>query len=338
MRQIWITKAGPPQVLQVRDAAMPIPRSGEVRIKVEAAGINFADITGRLGIYRDAPPIPYVPGYEVSGTIDAVAQGVTGLAEGEKVFALTRFGGYSEAVCVPYKQVFTRLDWMDARDAAALPVNYLTAYLMLVVMGSVHSADRVLIHNVGGGVGLAALDICRILGAETFGTASSTKQSFVEERGLNHFIDYRNREYEYEIKHMTRGEGVNVVLDPLGGMHWAKNYRLLRPTGRLIHYGFSSVVERNGRSLWRLLRGLIQIPFHTPLSLMRDNRAVMGINLAHLWDEVDLLRSWMAQIVAWYDEALFRPQIDATYPFNKAADAHTQIESRQNVGKVLLTT
>lgn len=330
-------RAGDPEVLQVREASAPIPHSGEVRIRVEAAGINFADILGRMGVYRDAPEMPYVPGYEVAGTIDAVAQGVTGLAEGEKVFALTRFGGYSDTVCVPYKQVFPRLEWMSTHDAAALPVNYLTSYIMLVVMGSLQPGNRVLIHDVGGGVGLAALDICRIIGAETFGTASPHKEEAVRGHGLNHFIDYRHREYEYELMQMTNDEGVDIVLDPLGGRHWRKNYRLLRPTGRLIHYGLNSAVSGRKGSWWRLWRAYLQVPFYTPLGLMDDTKAVMGMNLAHLWEHADLLRPWMEQIVAWYDEALFRPKIDRTFPYNKVVAAHDYIHERENIGKVLLT-
>ncbi|RMG99837.1 MAG: alcohol dehydrogenase, partial [Chloroflexi bacterium] len=203
MRQIWITKPGEPEVLEIREAPTPIPQNGEVRIRVETIGINFADVLGRMGIYPDAPPIPYVPGYEVAGIVDAVSQGVPDLKEGDRVFALTRFGGYADTVCVPHKQVFKRLDWMSAQDAAALPVNYLTAYQMLVVMGSLRPGDKVLIHGAAGGVGLAALDICRIIGAETFGTASPEKHDFLLERGLHFPIDYRNHDFEQVVMDLT---------------------------------------------------------------------------------------------------------------------------------------
>ena len=159
MKQIWITKAGQPEVLRTQTAPDPIPGNGEIRIRVLASGINFADMMGRMGTYPDAPAIPYVPGYEVAGFIDLVGQGVPDFKEGDNVFAATRFGGYSNVVCVPYKQAFNRLDWMPVTDAAALPVNYMTAYMALIVMGSLKPGDKVLIHNAGGGVGLAALDI-----------------------------------------------------------------------------------------------------------------------------------------------------------------------------------
>lgn len=336
MKQIWITKPGRPEVLRLQDAPDPILHTGEVRIRVEAAGVNFADIVGRMGVYQDAPDIPYVPGYEVAGVVEAISQGAPDLQEGDKVLALTRFGGYSDVVCVPYKQVFKRLEWMSATDAAALPVNYLTAYMMLVVMGSVRPGDKVLIHSVAGGVGLAALDICKILGAETFGTASPQKHAFLLERGLNHAIDYRNYDYERVVQDLTAGKGVHVVLDPLGGVHWQKNYRLLRPSGRLIHFGLSSLTPQKYRSWWPIVRGLAKLPFYTPTRLMNDNKGILGVNLGHLWEHAEMQRPWLRQIVSWYDEALFRPHVDRTFKFTAAAEAHHYLQDRKNVGKVLL--
>lgn len=336
MRQIWIAKAGMPDVLQLQEAPDPTPRSGEIRIRVEASGINFADIMGRMGIYPDAPNIPYVPGYEVAGIIDMVGQGVPDFREGDKVFAATRFGGYSDVVCVSYKQAYKRLDWMTASDAAALPVNYLTAYMMLVVMGALHPGDKVLIHGVGGGVGLAALDICNIIGAETYGTASPGKHPFLLQRGLHYAIDYRNRDFEQVVRDLTGGRGVQLILDPVGGKNWPKNYRLLAPAGRLVHFGVNSMAAGKKRSLLNLLRMLVWVPFYSPLKLMNDNKAVMGVNLGHLWEYTDLMQTWIRQIVAWYDEALFRPHIDTTFRFEEATTAHHYVQDRKNTGKVLL--
>lgn len=336
MKQIWITKAGPPEVLEVREAANPTARTGEVRIRVAASGVNFADIMGRMGIYRDAPDIPYVPGYEVAGTIDQVGQGVTGLKEGDEVVAATRFGGYSDVVSVPHRQVFRRLEWMSVEDGAALPVNYLTAYLALIVMGSLRKGDLVLIHGAAGGVGVAALDICRIVGAETLGTASPQKHDFLRERGLDHPIDYRNRDYGHVVQELTDGRGVQLILDSLGGKHWQKNYRLLMPTGRVVHFGGSSMAPEKTRSILSLVRGLLSVPFYTPLRLMNDNKGVLGVNLGHLWEQTEMLQAGMTQIFEWYDEALFRPHVDRTFSFAQAAAAHNYIQERKNVGKVLL--
>jgi NADPH:quinone reductase-like Zn-dependent oxidoreductase len=336
MQQVWISRAGKPKVLVLRRADDPIPRSGEVKIRVEACGVNFADIMGRMGIYPDAPKIPFVPGFEVAGVIDAVGQGVAELKEGDKVLAVTRFGGYSDLVCVPHYQVMQRWDWMSAAEAAALPVNYLTAYVSLLVMGSLKPDDKVLIHNAAGGVGLAALDICKIVGAETFGTASPQKHDFLKGRGLDHTIDYRNRQYEGVIRELTGGKGLQLILDPLGGAHWARNYRLLAPTGRLICSGVSSAVAGQRRSWLGIARLIAQVPFYTPTKLMNDNRGVAGINLSHMWEQTDLLRRWLQQIMHWYDEALFRPHIDKSFPLAQAAEAHQTMHNRENIGKLLL--
>jgi len=155
MRQIWITRAGPPEVLQVKEAPDPEPTAGEVRIRVEASGINFADILGRLGLYPDLPPLPVVPGYEVGGRVDAVGEGVAADWIGRDVIASTRFGGYADTVCVPVAQVFARPAGMSALEGAAIPVNYFTAWQLIVVMGSLKRNETVLIHSVGGGVGIA---------------------------------------------------------------------------------------------------------------------------------------------------------------------------------------
>jgi NADPH:quinone reductase-like Zn-dependent oxidoreductase len=336
MKQVWITKTGLPEVLQVQETSDPTPRSGEVRIRVEACGVNFTDIMGRTGLYPHSPSIPYVPGFEVAGEIDMVGQGVPDLKEQDKVFALTRFGGYSDVVCVPYKQVFKRLEWMDAQHGAAFPVNYLMAYLMLVVMGSLRKGDKVLIHNAGGGVGLAALDICRIIGAESYGTASPGKHEFLLDRGLHFPIDYRNFDYEQVIKDLTAGSGIQLILDSLGGPHWKKNYRLLLPTGRLVLYGISSALPGKRRSWPALIRFLMNFPQYTPNSLRNDSKGVLGVNLNPLWEQMDLLKPWMKQLITWYDEALFRPHIDRTFPFSGAAAAHHYIQDRGNIGKVLL--
>lgn len=339
MRQIWIPKTGSPDVLQLREAPDPIPGNGEVRIKVAAIGVNFADALGRMGVYPDAPPLPYVPGYEVSGVVDGVGQGVTDLHEGDRVFALTQFGGYSSVVCVPHKLVFKCYDWLSDYDAAAIPVNYLTAYLALVVLGSLRKGDRVLIHGVAGGVGLAALDICKILGAETIGTASAGKHEFLQGRGLTTAVDYRHpdRDYERVVQDVTHGRGVNLILDPLGGVNWAKNYRLLAPLGRLIVYGASSMSPTKKRSLLAILRGYLSQPRYTPLQLMDDNKGVLGLNIGHLWGEKDALREYMTQIIHWYDSAEFRPHIDRVFKLEDAADAHHYLQDRENKGKVLLT-
>jgi len=336
MKQVVVGRTGLPEVMEVRTMPDPIPRNGEVRIRVEACGVTFRDVMGRMGLDNDISLLPFVPGWEISGRIEAISQGVPDFKEGDSVIALTHTGGYSNLVCVPHQQVFKRFDWMTANDGAAIPVNFLMAYLMLVVMGSVQPGNRVLVHGVGGGIGLAVLKLCQILGAEVLGTASPEKHEALREHGLQHPIDYRNLDYEQVVNDLTGGRGVDLVLDSLGGQQWQKNYRLLTPTGRMIFYGLNSMAPNLNRSRWAWWRGLVTVPFYTPLNLMADNHGVMGINLSSLLSAGALQRSWMQQLLSWYDEALFRPTIDRTFSLEQAADAHHYLQARHNVGKVLL--
>jgi len=337
MRQVWITRVGPPEVLELREASDPTPGPGQVRIRVHAIGINFADIMARLGLYPDAPKLPAVIGYEVAGDIDAVGSGVQ-RAPGEKVLALTRFGGYSDVVCVHEGQAIPLPPGMSYEEGAAVPVNYLTAYQILVQMGSLKRGERVLIHSAAGGVGLAAVDLCNICGADIFGTASASKHSMLRERGVRHTIDYRTQDYEAEVKRLTGGRGVHIVLDAMGGEHWKKGYRCLAPTGRLVMFGLSSAATGKSRSLLSVARTLLRTPLFSfpPPKLINDNKALIGVNLGHLWDETEMLLGWMRQIVAWYREGTIHPTVGARFPLADATAAHHYIQDRKNIGKVVL--
>ncbi len=337
MRQVWITRVGPPEVLELRNAPDPSPRPGEVRIRVKASGINFADIMARLGLYPDAPKLPAVVGYEVAGDIDAVGEGAAG-AVGDRVLALTRFGGYADVVCVPAEQVIKLPEGMTYEEGAAIPVNYLTAYQMLIQMGAVKEGERVLIHSAGGGVGLAAIDLCKVYGAEILGTASPSKHGVLRERGVHHLIDYRSQDYEREVKQLTNGRGVHVVLDAMGGEHWKKGYRCLAPTGRLVMFGLSSAATGKSRSLMSLLRTLLRTPFFSfpPPKLINDNKALIGVNLGHLWGETTMLVGWLHRILDWYREGKVRPTVGASFALDRAAEAHHYIQDRKNLGKVVL--
>jgi NADPH:quinone reductase-like Zn-dependent oxidoreductase len=333
MRQIWIPKIGGPDVLEVREAADPEPQPGEVRIRVAASGINFADCLARMGLYPDAPKLPAVVGYEVAGEIDRVGAAVEGVSEGMRVVAATRFGGYSDTVLVPAANVLPVPADLSFEGAAALPVNYLTAWIMLIWIGNVHPGERVLIHAAAGGVGQAALQICRWRGATVFGTASASKHARLKDNGVAHCIDYNTQDFEAEIKRITDGEGVDVVLDAVGGRSFAKSYRCLGPLGRLFVFGVSSFAPRSTRSLPAVLKGFLRMP----ISLMDDNRGVFGVNVGHLWDRVELLTRMLSDIVRLTGDGVLSPVVDRVFPFDRAGEAHAYIQGRKNFGKVLLT-
>jgi NADPH:quinone reductase-like Zn-dependent oxidoreductase len=337
VRQVWITKHGGPEVLQLREAPDPEPKPGEVRIRVAAAGINFADVLARMGLYPDAPRPPMVVGYEVAGTVDRVGDGVTGVREGDRVGSLTRFGGYSDVVCVSAQQAYPLPASLSFEQAAAIPVNYLTAWLMLVWLGNVRAGDRVLVHAAAGGVGQAALQICRWKGAEVIGTASAGKHARLRELGVAHCIDYRTQDFLAEVKRVTGGRGVDIALDAVGGESFRKSYRALAPLGRLYVFGASALAPGKKRSLLSAARGLLAMPAFRPIPMMNSNRGVHGVNLGHLWKQAALLREMLGEIVALVADGTFDPVVDRTFPFAQAGDAHAYIQEHRNFGKVLLT-
>ena len=314
MKQIVITKYGDTDVLKIQERQDPEPAAGEVLIKVRAIGVNFADIVARKGLYPDAPKPPCVVGYEVSGVIESVGQGVDSSLIDKSVLALTRFNGYSEKVCVPENQVFAMPESLDFERAAAIPVNYLTAYQLICVMGGLKRGESILIHNAGGGVGLAALDISLHLKATTYGTASLKKHPFLKERGIHHCIDYRNQDFLSSIMRHTDRKGVELVIDPIGGKHWKKSYRALRSTGRLGMFGVSTVTESSMGRFFQLAKLLAQMPWYNPLRLMNANKSVFGVNLGHMWNERDKLSEWMQEIVKGIEDGWVRPHVDRTFP------------------------
>lgn len=336
MRQVWISRKGTPDVLEVREAPDPTPGPGEVRVRVAAAGINFADIMARMGFYEDAPPLPCVVGYEVSGEVDAVGPDVTDVKPGARVLALTRFGGYSDTVVVPANQV-AEIGDLSYEKAAAIPVNYLTAWVMLIHLGNVRPGDRVLVHAAAGGVGQAALQICKWRGAEVIGTASPGKHARLREMGVAHCIDYTTQDFEAEVKRITDGRGVDIALDAVGGQSFRKSYRSLDKMGRLYLFGASTVIGGEKPSLLTAVKGLLSMPSFKAIPLMRQNRGVQGVNLGQLWDRAPLLTSMLREILERTHAGDFDPVVDATYPFDRAAEAHAYIQARKNFGKVLLT-
>lgn len=333
-----MTGHGGPEVLRVVESDDPTPGKGEVRVRVRASGLNFADVMARQGLYPDAPKPPCVVGYEVSGTVDALGEGVTAPAIGARVVAGTRFGGHADVVCVPAGQALPIADSLSFELAAAIPVVYLTAYHALFTVANLRAGESVLIHGAAGGVGIAALQLCRTLpGITTFGTASASKHDVLREEGCTHPIDYNAFDYQAEVNRITHGKGVHVVMDPLGGHDWSKGYALLRPVGRLICYGLSNATSGETRNVLRAGWTMARSPWFSPFPLMNDNRMVAGVNMGHLWDEQELLAPAMQQLVAYATEGKIKPRIDSTFPFSQAADAHRRLTERKNVGKVLLT-
>jgi NADPH:quinone reductase-like Zn-dependent oxidoreductase len=340
MRAVVLTGHGGAEVLRVEQRPDPPVGAGEVRIAVRAAGVIFADTMARVGLYPDAPKPPCVLGYEVAGEVESVAEGVDSVKPGDRVMAGTRFGGQAEMVSVPAGQVMPLPDRFSFEQGAAFPVNYSTAYAALVIMGGLQEGDRVLIHAAAGGVGTAATQIAKRIGAEIFGTASPSKHGAILAQGVRHPIDYRNQDFEAEVGRITGGEGVDVIIDALGPTSFRKDYRLLRQGGRLIMYGLSEVTTGGGRSVPRTLSSLARMPLATmpwwkSLSMMNENKGVFGLNMLS-WSDREGPDRLLQPLTAVLDSPEIEPVVAEAFPFDRAGDAHRFIAERRNVGKVVL--
>lgn len=336
MRAIVTTANGDASVMKVQELPDPSPAEGQVLVRVKAAGLNFADILARQGLYPDGPPKPCVMGYEVSGIVEAVGAGVDQALIGKSVIAMTRFKGQAELVVVPAAQIFEKPEELSFEEGAALPTNYLTAWALLVTMGGLQKDESVLIHNAGGGVGLAALDIARHIGARTFGTASTSKHEFLKKRGLDYAIDYRNQDWLPVLLDLTGGRGVELVIDPLGGDSWKKSYRALRSTGRMGVFGLSVASASGIRGKLNVLKAVALMPRYNPLGLMNRNKGVFGLNLGHMWGEGEKVAGWTRELLRGIAEGWIRPYVDHAFRFDEIAKAHGQLEGRKNIGKVVL--
>lgn len=330
MKAVVITKHGGPSVLKVEEKPDPMLSAGEIRVDVAAAGINFADVMARLGFYPDAPKTPCVVGYEVAGTVTEVGAGVDGFAVGQRILGSTKFGGYASEVVIPVNCAFALPDRLSFEQGAAIPVNYATAWAGLVDYGNLQPGQRVLIHSAGGGVGIAATQIAKRIGAEIYGTASAGKHSRVLELGVDHCLDYNQSGWERDLPKF------DLVLDAVGGRSFRRSYSLLRGGGRLIAYGASSVVSGERRNPIAALKAVASMPRFNLIKQTGESKSVIGLNMLTLWNEHGSLEKWIKPLQEMLDDGTIDPVIAGTFSFEEAGAAQTMITERRNIGKVLL--
>jgi NADPH:quinone reductase-like Zn-dependent oxidoreductase len=335
VKQLVIPRYGPPEVLTVREAPDPPVTPGAVRIRVRAAGINFSDLLARQGLYPGSPRPPAVIGYEVSGIVDALGSGVTRPSVGSRVIASTKFGGQSELVVVPVENVFPLPEQWSFEQGAAFPVVYLTAHHLLTRVAAARRGESVLVHAAAGGVGLAVAELGRIFGLRIIGLASPSKHDTLRSYGVEP-LDSRDAGWPAAVRKLAPN-GVDIVLDAVGGDSWRHGYDLLRPVGRLVCYGASELSTGRGRNYLRLAWRVLRWPRFAPLKLMTQNRAVLGVNLGTMWDATDITRPQVEALLQLALEGKIRPKVDRAFAFAEAAQAHRYIQERKNIGKVVLT-
>ena len=338
--EIIISKAGGPEVLRARDIAPRALAEGEARVSVVAAGINFADVLGRMGTYPDAPPMPFCPGYEVSGTISEVGEAVDDLVVGDRVCAFTRFGGYAEEIVVDSRGCFPLPEGLDLIDAAAIPVTHSTAYTCLFDAGGLKDGHTVLIHGGAGGVGSAAIQMALGHDVTILATAgSSSKVDWMREQGVHHPINYNEGDLVETVAQITEGRGVDLVLDPLGGRSVARSVSMCAPLGRVILFGASSLNPGKRRDLVAMIREGLPMRFFNLLPLFESNVGIHAINMLPLAEAEPLrLKRMMANILADVAAGTLRPIIARRLALTAegASQAHHYIQDRKNIGKVLL--
>jgi NADPH:quinone reductase-like Zn-dependent oxidoreductase len=331
VRAVVITRHGGLEALQVQERPQPVCGPGQVRIAVAAAGVNFADLLARQGLYADAPKPPMVVGYEVAGTVSEVGAGAEGVAVGDRVMAATRFGGYAEEVVVPAADVVPLPLRLTFEEGAAVPVAYATAWAGLFTYANLQPGERVLVHAAAGGVGTAAVQLASGHGAEVWGTASPAKHEAVRAQGAEHALDYTRDGWDRGLP------GFDVVLDALGGRSLRRSYRLLRAGGRVVAYGASSVMHGEKRDLLRAApEALRMFRGFNAIRQMSDSKSVIGLNMLRLWDDRGTLEPWISPLRAGLEEGTLRPVVAAAVPFDRAAEAHRLLTERRNVGKVVL--
>jgi NADPH:quinone reductase-like Zn-dependent oxidoreductase len=331
MRAVVITKHGGPGVLEVQERPDPEVGPGQVRIQVAAAGINFADVMARMGLYADAPKTPCVVGYEVAGTVLEVGEGVEGVTPGERVLAGTQFGGYASQVVVPAGDVVALPERLSFEQGAAIPVNYATAWAGLIGYGVLARGDRVLVHSAGGGVGIAATQIAKRVGAEVYGTASVGKHDRCLELGVDRALDYNRPGWEKGIGRF------DVILDAVGGKSFRTSYDLLAPGGRLVAFGASAVVSGEKRNIATALRTVLRMPRFSMIKQMSESKAVIGLNMLTLWKDRGTLAPWIEPLDGMLNDGTIEPVVAGVFPFEEAGAAQSMIVERRNLGKVVLT-
>jgi synaptic vesicle membrane protein VAT-1 len=329
MRKVVAIEAGGPDVLRMVDAPEPEPGPGEVLVRAEAIGVNFADVWARMGAEGSAP---YSPGIEVAGVVVARGPDVAWPAVGDRVAAVPyeRAAAYAEFVSTPADLAFAVPDGMAAETAAALPLNYLTAYAAVEHAARPRAGERVLVHAAAGGVGLAAVQLARRHRVELYGTASAGKHDVLREEGVAHAIDYRTHDWVAALKELA-DDGVDIVLDGVGEEQFSRSLSVLRFGGRVVAFGYTAGVASSTEADLNLEKTFAAgVALY---DLLANARGIMGVHLAA---PTPMLRRWWADLIEWEASGQIRPRIDRVLPLADAAEAHRRLHARENVGKIVL--
>lgn len=341
MKRIEVSRPGGYERLELVERPDLVPDPGTVVVDVRASGVNYADCIVRMGLYESAKKYvgwPITPGFEFAGTVRAIADDVSGLGVGDAVFGVTRFFGYASQVRVPPHQVFAIPDGWDTAQAACFPTVFLTAWYALRELCKLRPGMSVLVHSASGGVGLAALQIARAFGCRPVGVVGAEhKVALARQNGAVDVIDKSRGNLFGRVREAAPG-GYHVALDPNGEETLMGSYRALRPTGRLIVYGFSSMISKGkGRpSYAKLAYKYLKTPRFNPILMTGSNKAVMAFNLSYLFEESALLSEAMSELLGLVGKGWLTPLPVRRYALADAGRAHRDLESGNTIGKLVL--
>ncbi|MBL0040818.1 MAG: zinc-binding dehydrogenase [Xanthomonadales bacterium] len=340
MKRIRIQQPGGYEALRVEDGPDPQPGPGQVRVAVEACGVNYADGIIRMGLYASAKQLhgyPITPGFEVAGRIDAIGAGVTSWQVGQRVIGLCLFNGYSSSLCFDAEQVFALPEHLSMAEGASLPTVFLTAWFMVHQQLHPRAGERWLVHSAAGGVGSALVQIGRLAGCQVTGVVGRThKIDHCTRMGADRVID-KSREDLWIEAQRAAPDGYHAIFDANGVATLRQSYAHLAPTGRLVIYGFHSMLPHDGRLNWlRLAWDWLRTPRFNPLDMTQRNRSVLAANLSFLQSEAPRLREGMRWLMSRFESGELQPLPVATFPLERAADAQRSIESGQSIGKLVL--
>jgi len=339
MKAVVLVRYGAPrEAFEIREVPTPEPGAGQLRIAVEAFGLNYADVSARQGTYQDAPPIPCVIGYEVVGRVDKLGAGVSGPAVGARVTALTRFGGYATQAITDARAVVTIPDDMDAGVAVALPTQCGTAYHCAEEMVRLHEGDHVLVQAAAGGVGTALVQICKHRGCVVYGTAGSDKKlDYLRELGVDHPINYTKENFADAVRRLRGSEGLDVIFDSLGGAAVRDGLKLLAPGGRIVCFGAASR-ESNSLQVLHDIKFALSFGFFHPIPLLLNSKSLIGVNMLRLSDHRPLsLKRCLDGVVQMHRDGVLRPTVGGRYKVDQIAEAHEFLGGRGSVGKIVVS-
>ncbi len=342
MRKIVIHRPGDHSQLKLETVAQVAPGPGEVRVRVSAAGVNYADCVVRMGLYASAREFvgwPITPGFEVAGVVDAVGEGVDAphLCVGARVVAVTLFGGYASEIVVPAHQVFACPENLELSQAAAIPSVFMTAYYALYELAAIREGYQVLIHSAAGGVGGAMVQLARRVGCRVVGVVgASHKVKRVRDLGIEDIID-KSTQPLWKTAEKLSPSGFHTICDANGVATLSDSYEHLAPTGRLVVYGFHTMLPKTGKRNWlKLGWHYLRTPRFDPMRLTNENRSVMGFNLSYMFEHRELLRRALGELLEWFaDGTLTAPPV-TEYALEDVGRAHRDLESAQTVGKLVL--